>query len=79
MTTVSSPYLQSDLDGEEPGGFVVMNLNARMANPYQIVEADGGGYFPTLEEARATCRRWREESANDMIFVYALVGIREAT
>ncbi len=68
----------SDLDGEEAGGFVVINLNARMANPFQVLEEDGGGYFATLEEARSACRRWREEYNNSEIFIYALVGVREA-
>ena len=79
MATVSSPYLRSDLDGEEAGGFVVMNVDASFTNPCQILEEDGGGYFPTLRQARAACRGWREESGNDQIFVYALLGIREAT
>lgn len=69
----------SDLDGEEAGGFVVINVDAPSRNPYQILEEDGGGYFPTLRQARAACRGWREESGNDQIFVYALLGIREAT
>lgn len=69
----------SDLDGEEAGGFVVVNVDASFVSPCQIIDEDGGGYFPTLAAARAACRGWREESGNDQIFVYALVGIREAT
>ena len=68
----------SDLDGEEAGGFVVVNVDASFISPCQILEEDGGAYFPTLREARAACRRWRNESGNDMIFVYALVGVRDA-
>lgn len=53
----------SDLDGENPGGFVVMNVEAPLTNPCQILEEDDrGGYFPTLREARAACTRLRTES-----------------
>lgn len=78
MATVSIPYSPSDLDGEGPGGFVVLNLNAPMANPYQILEGGGGGYFSSLDEARNACRRWRDEHHNSEIFIYALVGVGEA-
>ena len=78
MVTVSSPYLKSDLDGEEPGGFVVINVDAPSRIPYQILEEDAGGYFPTLAAARAACLGWREESGNDQIYVYALMGVNEA-
>ena len=79
MATVSTPYYaQSDLDGEEAGGFIVMNVNARSHDPYQVLEEDGGGYFRTLEEARAACVRWRTEFSNPEIYIYALVGVRYA-
>jgi hypothetical protein len=68
----------SELDGEDPGGFVVVNVEAPFRNPFQVLEESGGGYLATLSEARTACLRWREESGNDMIFVYALVGVREA-
>ena len=78
MVTQHSLRLESDLDGEEPGGFVVVNVNAPMRNPYQLLEADDGGYFRTLGEARGACRRLRDESGNDEIYIYALIGVREA-
>lgn len=71
-------YAESDLDGQEPGGFVVINVDAPAPNAFQILENDGGGYFRTLTEAREACRRSREESHSDEIYVYALVGIGEA-
>ena len=71
-------YLESDLDGEEPGGFVVVNVDAVSSPPYQLLEAAGEGYFPTLSEARQACERFREEGDNLEIYVYALVGVREA-
>lgn len=79
MTTDRALYLDSDLDGEEPGGFVVVNVNAPTRNPYQVLEDDKGDtYFRTLEEARDACERFREEGENDEIYVYALIGVREA-
>ena len=74
----ATKYEVSDLDGEDPGGFVVVNLVAPYHNPYQILEDDRGGYFPTLRDARVACARWRTESGNDQIFVYALMGVGEA-
>ncbi len=78
MTVRVATYEVSELDGEDPGGFVVVNVEAPLTNPYQILEEDGGGYFRTLREARAACGRWRTESGNDQIFIYALVGVHEA-
>ena len=71
-------YLESDLDGQDPGGFVVLNVDAPMQSPYQILEDDNGGYYRTLQEAREACRRFREESGNDEIYIYALTGVAEA-
>jgi hypothetical protein len=80
MVTSRSLFLRSDLDGEDPGGFVVVNVDARARNPYQVLEDDenGSAYFQTLAEARAACEQARAESDNDEIYVYALVGVREA-
>ncbi len=80
MVTVPSVYLESELDGEEPGGYVVVNVDARTTNPYQVLEDDenGSAYFSTLREAREACKRSRVEGDNDDIYVYALVGVREA-
>ncbi len=71
-------YVESDLDGQDPGGFVVLNVSAPMRSPYQILEDETGGYYPTLQEAREVCRRFREESGNHEIYVYALMGVSEA-
>lgn len=73
-------YLHSDLDGEEAGGFVVVNVDAKARNPYQVLEDEGNGsaYYRTLAEARETCTRFRQEGENDEIYVYALVGVQEA-
>lgn len=79
MTTGPALYLESDLDGENPGGFVVVNVDARMRNPHQVLEEENeGGYFRTLMEAREACQRFRQEGDNDEIYVYALIGVREA-
>ena len=71
-------YVQSDLDGQDPGGFVVLNVGAPVPNPYQILEDASGAYFSSLQEARETCQRFRAESGNDEIYVYALMGVEEA-
>ena len=71
-------FSASDLDGEEPGGFVVVNVDAPLPSPYQILEDDNGGYYRTLQEAREAGRRFRAESGNDQIYVYALMGVAEA-
>jgi hypothetical protein len=72
-------YRPSSLDGTEPGGFIVLNVNAPMLNPYQVVEdEDGNAYSATLDEARALCRRLRREAANRDLYVYALIGVKEA-
>lgn len=72
-------YLESDLDGQEPGGFVVVNVDSPTRNPYQVLEYDeNGGYFRTLPEAREACERFREEGDNNEIHIYALIGVREA-
>ncbi|MGB2694388.1 MAG: hypothetical protein WBD55_04275 [Dehalococcoidia bacterium] len=71
-------YAPSELDGEEAGGFVVVNLEAPLNNPYQVLEGDDGGCYATLEEARQACQHFREESGNERIYVYALIGVREA-
>ncbi len=71
-------YVESDLDGQDPGGFVVLNVSALMRRPYQILEDETGGYYPTLQEAREACRRFREESGNQEIYVCALMGVSEA-
>ena len=58
---------------------MVLNVDAPMPSPYQVLEGIGaGGYYPTLQEARAACRRFREESGNDEIYIYALMGVAEA-
>ncbi len=79
MATGPAVYLDSDLDGQDAGGFVVVNVDAPLLNPYQVLEDEenGGAYFRTLKEARAACQRFREEGENEEIYVYALVGIRE--
>ena len=66
-------YKVSDLDGEQAGGFVVLNVGGR----YQICDDDGSGYFATLADARAACLRLRRESGNSEIYVYAVVGVRD--
>jgi hypothetical protein len=72
-------YRPSSLDGTEPGGFIVLNVNAPMLNPYQVVEDDAGNaYFPTLQGARALCRRLRREAGNPDLYVYGLFGVKEA-
>ena len=79
MVTARSLYLESDLDGQEPGGFVLVNVDSPTRNPYQILEDDeNGGYFRTLRGAREACKRFREEGDNDEIYIYALIGVREA-
>ena len=80
MATAPSLYLESELDGEEPGGFVVANVHARTRNPCQILEDErnGSAYFRTLMEAREACRRFRAEGDNDETYVYALIGVRQA-
>jgi hypothetical protein len=72
-------YRPSSLDGTEPGGFIVLNVNAPMLNPYQVVEdEDGNAYFAALDEARALCRRLRREATNPDLYVYALIGVEKA-
>lgn len=71
-------YVASELDGEEAGGFVVLNVAGPGPRPNQICEDDGSAYFSTLAEARRACRRLRRESGNSEIYVYALVGVRDA-
>ena len=79
MVLQRSPYLESDLDGQEPGGFVVVNVDSSSRNPYQVLEdGESGAYFRTLTEAREACQRFREEGGNDEIYVYAVTGVREA-
>ncbi len=73
-----STYVESDLDGEDPGGFVVLNVNSPMRNPCQVLEGETGSYYPMLQEAREACERFREESGNEEIYVYALMGVNEA-
>ena len=75
---MADPYIESDLDGQSPGGYVVMNVDAPMASPYQLLEGESGGYFATLQEAREACQRFRQESGNDEIFVYTLVAVADA-
>lgn len=71
-------YAESDLDGQDTGGFVVLNVNSPMRNPCQVLEGETGGYYPTLQEAREACERFREESGNEEIYVYAVIGVRQA-
>lgn len=80
MTAGPALYLESELDGGDPGGFVVVNVDARMPNAYQVLEDEenGSAYFETLMQARKACQRLRREGENDEIYVYALVGVREA-
>lgn len=76
---MNSQFSSSPLDGTEWGGFVVMNVDARMRNPYQILEdEEGETYYPSLARARDVCARLRRENSNNMIFVFALVGVNEA-
>ena len=56
----------------------MLNVDAPMPNPYQVLEDENGGCYSTLQEAREACRRFREESGNDEIYVYALMGVPEA-
>lgn len=77
--THSSFYRPSDLDGLDPGGFMVLNVNAPMRNPHQVVEdEEGNAYFCSLDDARALCRRLRREFGNPELYIYALIGVREA-
>ena len=80
MTTSPALYLESDLDGQDPGGFVVVNVDARTRNPFQVLEDErnGSAYYRTLKHARSACKRVRQCGDNDEIYVYALVGVREA-
>ena len=73
-------YAESDLDGQESGGFVVVNVDARTRNPYQVLEDEenGSAYFRTLIEARRACQRLREDGNNNEIYVYAVIGVRQA-
>jgi hypothetical protein len=72
-------YRPSSLDGTEPGGFIVLNVDGPMPNPYQVIEdEDGNGYFFTLQGARALCRRLRRQAENPRLYVYALFGVQEA-
>lgn len=71
-------YAESGLDGQDPGGFVVLNVNSPMRNPCQVLEGETGGYYLTLQEAREACERFREESGNEEIYVYAVIGVRQA-
>ena len=71
-------YVETDLEGQDPGGFVVLNVDAPMVNPYQVLDDDHGAYFRTLEAAREACQRFREESGNEEIYIYALMGVTEA-
>ena len=76
---IAPRYRESDVDGTEAGGYVVVNVDAPMGVPCQVLEdASGNTYFRTLTEARSVCRRLRRENENNMIFVYALTGIRQA-
>jgi hypothetical protein len=69
-------YRADDLDGEDSGGFIVLNVGAPLPNPYVVCEdADSNSYFHTLEEARAVCANLRRESGNPMIFVYSVTAI----
>ncbi len=80
MTTSPALYLESDLDGDKPGGFVVVNVDARTRNACQVLEDErnGSAYFGTLKHARVACKRFREFGDNDEIYVYALIGVRQA-
>ncbi len=80
MTSTRTLYLESGLDGDAPGGFVVVNVDARTRNPCQVLEDErnGSAYFRTLKDARAACKRFRECGDNDEIYVYALIGVRQA-
>jgi len=73
-------FRPSKLDGDEPGGFVIVNLESPYSeNGLAVCETDSGETaFATLVEARETCRRLRSESGNDRIYIYALVGVKEA-
>ena len=80
MRAQSTLYLDSDLDGQDAGGFVVVNVDARTRNPCQVLENEenGSAYFRTLMEAREACQRFREEGDNEEIYVYALIGVHAA-
>ena len=71
---------KSKLDGEEAGGFVVVNVdNPHAANGLMVCETERGQTtFSTLVEARQFCRRSRLENRNPAIYVYALVGVADA-
>jgi hypothetical protein len=78
MVVQLAPYVESDLDGREAGGFVVVNVDAAMPNSHQVLEDADRGYFRTLAEARDACERFRDESGNNEIYIYALVGVQNA-
>ncbi len=74
-------YRPSELDGAEKGFFVVINVDS----PYDqktgciVCEtSDSINVFASLADARRVCEAAREESGNDQIFVYALVGAQDA-
>lgn len=70
--------LESDLDGQEAGGFVLLNLDPPTPRPYQVLDENEGGYYRTLAEAREACQRVRQETGNSEIYVYALAGVSDA-
>jgi hypothetical protein len=80
MATSAVDYVASDLDGQDPGGFVVVNVDARTRFPYQVLEDEvhGSAYYRTLREARRACKQFRRCGDNDEIYVYALVGVPDA-
>ncbi len=74
-------YKSSELDGTEHGFFVVVNVDS----PYDqktgcvVCETDNSiNVFRSLADARRVCEAAREESDNDQIFVYALLGTQDA-
>ncbi len=74
----ATAYVDSYLDGQDSGGFILMNVDSPMQSAYQVLDDEQGGYYQTLDEARAACRRLRNESGNNRIYVYALAGVRHA-
>ncbi len=78
--TMPTRYRRSRLDGTDSGGYVIMNVDAPMKAPNQIVEDDEGNtYFDSLEDARRRCAKLRRENANQSLYVYALVAVGTAT
>jgi hypothetical protein len=81
MSSATSVYQPSGLDGAEAGCFVVVNVDSphdRSTGAMVCDTPESTNVFASLDEARSFANAARDESGNDNIFVYALVGVGDA-